>query len=376
MVRVLIVGGTGRIGCSVARDLLAHTSVEITLSGRNQLLGQQIAAGLGDRVRFLALDLSEQEALRRTIASVQLVIHCAGPFHYRDARVLNFCIQEGVNYLDVSDHRSFTVKALEYQEVARQAGVTAIVNTGIFPGISNSMVRQDVEALDEVEEIHLSYVVAGSGGAGRTVMRTTFLGLLHVFQVWQQGQWQGVQPYTEREVVEFPPPYGKAPVYWFDMPEALTLPRAFPVKTVITKFGSLPDFYNHITWAIAHWLPKAWLQTPAVMDFLSWGGFTTTQFTDRFSGTGVAIRSQVTGLKNGQPAQASSTLALPDTAIAAGYGTGSLAQVLLDRQLVQPGVWTVEEVLPTALFQQLMQQRSVNFEHHLIPLKMIKTCTL
>jgi saccharopine dehydrogenase-like NADP-dependent oxidoreductase len=357
MKQVLVIGGAGRIGQSVAADLLAYSSSEVIITGRHLSAGEQVARRLG--VKFLRLELADQPGLAQAIARADLVIHCAGPFLHRDSRVLKTCLQQQVNYLDVSDHRSFTIQSLDHRAAAEQAGITAVVNTGIFPGISNSMVRRDVEALDRADQIHLSYVVAGSGGAGQTVMKTTFLGLQHPFPVWRQGEWQTVMPYSDREIVKFPPPYG-APVYWFDMPEAYTLPQAFPaVQTVVTKFGSLPDVYNHITWAIAHKLPKTWLQNAAVQNFLAWGSYTTTQVSDRWSGVGVAICSQVEGVKNSQPATVSSNLFLPDTAIAAGYGTGSLAQLLLTGELNQPGVWTVEEVLPTALFERVMGQRNV-----------------
>ncbi|WP_322096549.1 MULTISPECIES: hypothetical protein [Planktothricoides] len=89
------------------------------------------------------------------------------------------------------------------------------------------MTRQAVEQLDQAESIHLSYVVAGSGGAGVTVMRTTFyatwrqvlylgrpqdrtgfstwgdpktavaLELQHSFDAWIDGQWQRVKPYSD-----------------------------------------------------------------------------------------------------------------------------------------------------------------------------------
>jgi saccharopine dehydrogenase-like NADP-dependent oxidoreductase len=375
--KVLILGGTGRIGISVATDLLHHTQAQVILSGRNlargqQAMGQLQAQGIPDsgahlepRLQFLCLDLENSETLAAAIAGVSLVIHCAGPFHHRDARVLQLCVQYRVHYLDVSDHRSFTQQSLQYRQAACEAGIMAVINTGIFPGISNSMVRQDIESLDQAEHIHLSYVVAGSGGAGRTVMRTTFLGLLHPFTVWQEGRWQQVQPYSDAEWIEFPPPFGRARVYWFDMPEALTLAQAFSIDTVITKFGSVPDVYNQITWALAHWLPKAWLQHPAVMEFLAWGSYTTTQLTDRFSGIGVAIRSQVSGQRQGQPGTVCSTLALPDTAMAAGYGTGSIAQLILSGELMQPGVWTVEECLPTSLFQATLAQRGVKVEQQI-----------
>lgn len=368
MHQVLVIGGGGRIGQRVIADLIQQGDIKITLTSRNLQMGQQVAIRLGSQVKAMQLELADPVLVADAIATHDLVIHCAGPFHDRDARILQACIQHRVNYLDVSDHPSFTQKALKYQDQAQAAGVTAIINTGVFPGISNSMVRQDVEALEQADTIHLSYVVAGTGGAGITIMRTTFLGLLEPFAGWLQGQWQSIQPYSERETITFPAPYGRVNVFWFDVPERLTLPQTFPVQSVITKFGSVPEIYNGITWALAHWMPKSWLKNRRMIEFLSWGGFVTTQLTDRFSGTGVAMRSAVTGVREGQPTEVVSTLVLPDTAIAAGYGTGSIAQVILNKQLRKPGVWPVEAALPTSLFHTLMGQRDVQISQQIHPL--------
>jgi len=357
--KVLILGGSGRIGSSVAADLVNHTQAEITITGRNAVTGMAVAEKLGSHVQFLALDLAEKEQLRKAIATANIVIHCAGPFHYRDANVLKTCIEAGVDYLDVSDHRSFTSKALEYKNEAETSGVTAIVNTGIFPGISNSMVRNDVEEFDAAETIHLSYVVSGSGGAGITVMRTTFLGLQNPFEAWIDGKLQRVKPYSDREAVTFPSPYDRAGVYWYDMPETFTIPDTFPVQTVITKFGSVPDFYNYLTWWVAKVWPTSWIKNPNVVEFLANVSYKMTNFTDRFSGIGVAIRSEVTGKKDGKLANFCSTLVHENTAIAAGYGTGSIAELILDGKLKKPGVWAVEQALSTDLFQQTMQSRRV-----------------
>ena len=357
--QVLILGGRGRIGRSVAHDIATHTQAQITITSRKVEAGKAVSEQLGQQVQFLELDLADKEGLKCAIASSNLVIHCAGPFHYRDASVLETCIELGANYLDVSDHRSFTRKALDYQSAAEVAGVTAVVNTGVFPGISNSMVRQGVEQLDVPESIHLSYLVSGSGGAGVTVMRTTFLGLQKPFIAWIDGKWQEVKPYSDRETVQFPQPYGKSHVYWFDMPEAFTLPEAFPVKTVITKFGSIPDFYNHLTWIAAHWFPKPLMQQKSAIEFLAHVSHFMTDVTNPFSGIGVAVRSEVTGFKNGQPATFCSTLVHNNTAIASGCGTGSIAQLILEGKLKKPGVWAVEQALPTDLFEQIMQSRGI-----------------
>ena len=366
MTQILILGGRGRIGSSVAQDLITHTTAKITVTGRQVTTEVASLQQAESRIQFLALDLADQAGLRKAIASHNLVIHCAGPFVYRDANVLKTCIEEGINYLDVSDNRAFTRKALACNEAASAAGVTAIVNTGIFPGISNSMVRRDVEELDEAEKIHLSYVVSGSGGAGITVMRTTFLGLQQPFEAWIDNKWQTVKPYSEREKVKFPAPYGDAGVYWFDMPEAFTLVDSFGVKTVITKFGSVPDFYNHLTWIAAHIFPPAWIRNPNGVEFLSHVSHRMTSVSDRFSGIGVAIRSEVQGTKEGKSRLICSTLVHENTAVAAGAGTGSIAELILLGKLKKPGVWPVEQALSTTLFEQTMQSRGIKINFELV----------
>ncbi|MBE9145658.1 saccharopine dehydrogenase family protein [Planktothrix mougeotii] len=356
--QVLILGGRGRIGNSVAEDLAQHTAAEITITGR-KITGNIV---LNPRFQVLELDLADQQKLETAIANSDLVIHCAGPFHYRDTKVLQACIQQKVNYIDVSDNRGFTSRILEHSEAAQKAGITAIINTGIFPGISNSMVRQGVEQFDQVEKIHLSYVVGGSGGAGITVMRTTFLGLQRPFDVWINGQWKTIKPYSERETIEFPSPYGKTGVYWFDMPECFTLVDSFPAKTVITKFGTVPDFYNYLTWSVAHWWPASWLQNPAVIEFLSQVSYRMTNVTDIWSGIGVAVRSCVTGIKQGKTVDYCSTIVHENTATIAGIGTGTIAELCLNGELQKPGVWPVEQVLSTPLFEAAMNNRGINIQ--------------
>jgi saccharopine dehydrogenase-like NADP-dependent oxidoreductase len=354
---VLILGGRGRIGRSVAEDLLKYTQAQITITGR---FPQIENFDLREREHILILDLADVDNLRKAISQSDLVIHCAGPFHYRDTQVLEICIHEGVNYIDVSDHRSYTKKAINLHTQAVNAGVTAIINAGIFPGISNSLVRQGIEQFDVPEKIHLSYLVSGSGGAGITVMKTTFLGLQNPFEAWIDGKWQTIEPYTERENIDFPDPYYQNGVYWFDIPETFTIPYSFPmVKTVITKFGSVPNFYNHLTWIAAHIFPKTLMRKNEMIEFLSQISYRMTKITNIFTGIGVVVRVEIIGKINNQTAVYCATLIHENTAIAAGLGVGSIAKLLLEGKLKHPGVSPVEAVLPTDLFRQNMQEREI-----------------
>ncbi|MEA5463186.1 saccharopine dehydrogenase NADP-binding domain-containing protein [Leptothoe sp. PORK10 BA2] len=361
---VLIIGGSGRIGRSVANDLLRHTEVTMTLTGRRS----KPAFELQSRQRYQRLPLVDQAKVRDAIAQHDLVIHCAGPFRSRDFNILAQCIEQKKTYIDVADSPDYVREALAFNTVAQAAGVTCIVSTGVFPGISNSMVRQGIEQLDQAHHVHLSYLVAGSGGAGITVMRTTFTELQTPFEAKVNGQTIMIKPYSEREILSFPEPYNKgAGLYWFNTVEAFTLIKSFPqLNSVITKFGSLPDAYNHLT-GLMTFLPSSWLQQPTTIEFLSQVSYAMTQVTDRFSGTGIAMRLAIQGYHQDQAVTYLATATHPDTAEAAGYGTGSVAQLLLTGQITQPGVRPVEQVLPTTLFEKTLAERGLTIERAIHP---------
>lgn len=366
--KVSILGGRGRIGCSVALDLLTHTQAQVTITGRaaSSAIPPELLK-FGGRVRYLPMNLSNpnRRELSETIEPFDLVVHCAGPFRQQGTLVLETCIDRGVNYVDVSDDRIFTIAALKHSDAAKAAGVTATINTGVFPGISNSMARQGVEQLDQPTEILISYVVAGSGGAGVTVMRTTFLNIQHSFDAWIAGRWQQVKPYTGRSTVEFPAPFGRANVYWFDMPESFTLAQTFPVDTVVTKFGSIPDAYNRLTWLTAHLFPKSLMRQPQFIEALAHISHRMTNVTDRLSGTGVGMRVDVLGEKEGKAARYSATFTHESAAIATGIGTGSVSELMLSEKIKLPGVWPIEQVLTTPQFEEILTSRKIEIWQNL-----------
>lgn len=364
--KILIIGGGGRIGRSAAADIVTYTDAKVTLTGRQATasftlsgeLSGGLSGGLSGRQTYQPLDLAHETAVEQAIAQHDLVIHCAGPFRDRNHHVLLSCIAQGKPYLDVADSPDYVNKALTYRQAAQTAGVTAIISTGIFPGISGSMVRQGIEQLDKAENVHLSYLVAGSGGAGLTVMRTTFIELQTPFMSKMKGKWRAIAPYSQREVINFPR-YGQGGVYWFNTVEALTVADTFPqLKTIVTKFGSVPDYYNRLTWLMAR-SPKAFLKNPKVIEALSRISYQMTQVSDPHTGVGIAMRIHIEGEKDGQPMSYLATFDHEDTAFCAGCGTGAIAQLILSGKLIKPGVWPVEQALSTALFEETLAQRKL-----------------
>ena len=111
--RVLVVGGSGRVGASTVRwiEKLAKAEqlpVELAVGGRRRASFDAAAKRLGakgvDDIKFVQLDLDDAASLERAVAGRSLVVHTAGPFQQRtDPTLLKACIDAGVPYCDVCD---------------------------------------------------------------------------------------------------------------------------------------------------------------------------------------------------------------------------------------------------------------------------------
>jgi len=130
--------------------------------------------------------------------------------------------------------------------------------------------------------------------------------------------------------------------------QKLTLPD-IPVKTVITKFGSVPDFTPHLDSCplVSQATDTAFRHS----EFLARQSFLYDRCYQSLSGI-MAIRSEVSGRKDGRPAIIAQLWCMG--ILGDRRGTGSIAQLLLNTgKLKKPGVWpAVEQALPTNLFEQ------------------------
>nr|CAB3459314.1 unnamed protein product [Digitaria exilis] len=77
--RVLVLGGTGRVGWSTATALSKlHPDLNILIGGRNQEKGKFLAS------EFVQVDIHDASMLKEALYGVDLVVHAAGPFQRED----------------------------------------------------------------------------------------------------------------------------------------------------------------------------------------------------------------------------------------------------------------------------------------------------
>ncbi|MBN1640663.1 MAG: saccharopine dehydrogenase family protein [Anaerolineae bacterium] len=142
--------GAGRVGSAIARDLAADPTFQVTVVDRD--------AGALDRACSQAplqphvCDLASGYALRQALAEADLAVS-AVPGHMGFA-TLEHVIRAGVDVVDIS---FFAEDPFLLDALARERGVTAVVDCGVAPGLCNILAGHVAASLDTLSS-YLCYV--------------------------------------------------------------------------------------------------------------------------------------------------------------------------------------------------------------------------
>jgi saccharopine dehydrogenase-like NADP-dependent oxidoreductase len=146
----IIVLGAGLVGGPMAVDLAAEPEFSVTSVD----IRAEALSGLGNKhaLKTVQQDLSRPVNVRNLVADFDLVLSAVPGF-------MGFCTLKAVleakkNVVDIS---FFPEDPFELDEVARRSEVTAIVDCGVAPGMSNVLTGYAQSQLDEIETV-LIYV--------------------------------------------------------------------------------------------------------------------------------------------------------------------------------------------------------------------------
>jgi saccharopine dehydrogenase-like NADP-dependent oxidoreductase len=138
--------GCGLVGAAIARDLSREEDLEITVADADRdALGR---IGAGSRIRRLRADLAFPETVERIVADADAVVGALpGRLGFG---MLEAVIRAGKPIADIS----FSPEdPLSLDGLAQEKGVTAVVDCGVSPGLSNLAVGRAAASLAEVEEV-------------------------------------------------------------------------------------------------------------------------------------------------------------------------------------------------------------------------------
>lgn len=224
------------------------------------------------------------------------------------------------------------------------ANIPAITTGGIYPGVSNVMAAELVrvarqETKGEPERLRFSYYTAGTGGAGPTILATSFLLLGEEVVAFRKGKEVKLKPYTGMLNVDFGKGVRKRNVYLLNLPEVRSTHEVLGVPTVSARFGTSPFFWNWGMEALTYLLPKEYLRDRSKVQQLVELLDPIVRAFDGFSGECVSMRVD---LECSDGRSTASIFTHKKLSQSVGISTAAFALAILEGN-TQPGVWFPEE---------------------------------
>ncbi len=139
----VVVLGAGRVGLAISRDLAADPRFAVTAVDRDPSREELLTR---HGVSFRAADLGQQGLVRQLVAGFDLVVGAVPG--WMGFRVLREVIEAGKNVVDIS---FFEEDPFLLQELAEAHGVTAVVDCGVAPGLSNLVLGRMQEEFDSID---------------------------------------------------------------------------------------------------------------------------------------------------------------------------------------------------------------------------------
>ncbi|KAG7346837.1 saccharopine dehydrogenase [Nitzschia inconspicua] len=318
--KILVVGGSGRVGGSVATQLVKRGAA-VTVGGtqrQNYETSRQRWQTLFDdhsseiaKIKFVSIDRESAASVTKVLESqdFDLVVHTAGPFQGKVGTpngVIEGCIAKAVPYVDVCDDYCTALAAKsKFMDKAKNQGVSCIISTGCWPGVSSLMasllIRRVLQADKTLEpkdlNVDFSFFTAGSGGAGATLLVATFLILAERALTIRNGRRTPVGAMKEYSTVNFGNVVGKKPVAHLNLLETASIHEVFGVGNVQALFGTSPGFWNTLLGLMAQ-LPSSLLANEDIMTKLAVFSLPIVRVVDIFAGATNAMRCDVTSTKS------------------------------------------------------------------------------
>jgi saccharopine dehydrogenase (NAD+, L-lysine-forming) len=255
--KILIVG-VGAQGSVIATEIVKSPEVsELRLSDIDLKKAQRLAERLkSEKVGIYRVDANKVDDIRRAAREVNVIVNATTWNTKCNLNIMEAALKSGAHYQDLA---SYPPQQLDLSDRWKEAGLTALIDTGVSPGFTNVLAAQAADKLDRVEEIRVKLwgAVESEEPVSMWSPETAWGDMAAEPIVYEDGEYKEVSPFSGEEVYVFPDPIGPQTVYMHSHEEPETLPRFigkgvryvdfkmggpdFPLAKAIVEFGLLSD---------------------------------------------------------------------------------------------------------------------------------------
>ncbi|MDR1953553.1 MAG: saccharopine dehydrogenase NADP-binding domain-containing protein [Clostridiales Family XIII bacterium] len=261
----LLIIGAGGVGTSAAQIIKragkeGEWAEKVIIADYNLARAEEVAGQLGGG-RFIAekIDARSPESIKSVVAKhgANFIMNAVEPAF--NEIIFDTCYEAGVGYLDCAmtlsakdekdPYNKANVKLGDYQferaEQWEKKGITALVGSGVEPGMADVFARYAADHLfDTIDEVNVrdgdNYT--GGGDFGFSVW-TTIEECLNPPVIWEKGKgWFTTDRFSEPEMFYFPGGIGDVEVVNVEHEEVLLVPRVIDCNRVTFKYGVPAEF--------------------------------------------------------------------------------------------------------------------------------------
>jgi len=264
--RILIVGGYGIFGGRLVELLDDEPRLILFVGGRSITKASDFVQSRFDAKATLipaAFDRDGDLAAQLSAIRPNIVVDASGPFQtYGDRRyrVVEACLNQGVNYLDLADGSDFVAGIGAFDTPARKAGVYILSGVSSFPVLTAAAVRRLSVGMAAVTAIRGGIAPSPYAGVGENVIRAIAGYAGQPLQRTRNGVACTGYPFTEQVRYTIAPP-GYIPLTrrmfsLVDVPDLRALSPLWPgAKNIWMGAAPVPEVLHRFLAALA-WLVR------------------------------------------------------------------------------------------------------------------------
>ncbi len=233
--RIVVLGGAGKMGCIAVQDLAGDDRVTEVVIADYNLENAQIVAGFinSPKVSIQFVDVYDHAGLVGVLKGSDACLNAT--VYYTNLKIMGACLEAGTHYTDMGGLFHTTLKQLELSERFAEKGLSAVLGMGSAPGIPNIQSRYAADRLDSIEYIRIYDGIKppDPDDLRFTYAVPTILDELTLSpMVYRDGEFVAEKPLTGFEDYWFAAPLGLLPMHYSLHSEVATIPITFKDKGV------------------------------------------------------------------------------------------------------------------------------------------------
>lgn len=227
--KILVVGGYGQVGKHVCKYLAEQFPDKVIVGGRNIARAEKLIQSIEGGLLTRKVDIYDSSTFKDIMEDVLVVVMCLSPANTDFAE---YCIKNGIHYIDISP-TSNNISALEeLSEVARQSNSTCVLGVGLLPGLSNLMVKEAGQELNKINSVKIFLMLGVGEKHGADGVKWLLDNINNIYTIKQNGKLVQKKSFGEKAQTTFPHRLKKKAAYTFDLADQHSIPKTLNVDSV------------------------------------------------------------------------------------------------------------------------------------------------